>query len=643
MRHPHHSKSAKPRKVKRKPRQSKFKQSKLKQLIQQRQAHQSEAGKKTRFWAMMANTPRLIQLVWNATPGWLLLSLGTTLLGSVIPIAQLYVNKLIVDQVIGSLTHTEVHINFLLMLIGAGLGLTVSQAAVTQSNVYVSQVLSDRFTLYANDILLQQALRLDLAHYELPEFYDTLNRAQQSGSSYPVKVLGNLTTLAGQVLTFAGLLILLLRFNPFILLLLLLTSLPAFWVGVNFSNRRFWMLRRQTQSSRLADYFQKILLSHTFAKEVRLFNLGDYLLHRWRNIRSEFNQESATLAAQQSSVRFGVSLVANLGFYSAYTWVVIQTVRGLITVGDLSMYSGAFQQSQNVMQNMLLNLATLYENNLYVSQYFEFMNIQPQITSPQNPQPFPVPMQKGLELRHVTFTYPDASEPTLYNLNLRVKPGESIALVGANGAGKTTLLKLLTRFYDLDQGEIIIDSIPLREFDLQDLRRNVGVVFQDFARYNLSVQENIGFGDLAQLGNLRRIKQAAKDAGATGVIKKLDHKYQTVLGKTFPDSTELSGGQWQRIGLSRAFMTQAQILILDEPTAALDAIAEYDLFQRFRQLTAGKMTFLVSHRFSTVRMADRIVVLERGHIVEVGSHTELMAQNGLYAKMFNLQAASYSY
>lgn len=606
-----------------------------------RKLNRPKPNQQTRFWAMMANTPRLLRLVWGASPRWFLLTLAITVLGALIPVGQLYVNKLIVDQVVGSLGQPMINWRSLFLLIGLGFGLTLAQAAVTQSGTYVSQVLSDRFTLHSNNVLLRQAVQLDLAHYELPEFYDTLSRAQQSGSSYPVRVLSTLTTLIGQAMTLAGLLTLLLSFNPIILGLLMLTSLPAFGVGMQFSGRRFWMLRHQTESGRMAEYLQKVMLSQDFVKEVRLFNLSDYLLNQWHTIRLRFNQESQRLAAQQTSARFGISLVANLSFYSAYAWVVVQTVRGAISVGDLTMYSGAFQQAQNAMQNLLLNLASMYESNLYVSQYFEFLDLKPQVVNLPSPQVFPNPIRSGLTLRHVTFTYPGAAEPTLVDLNLAVKPGESIALVGANGAGKTTLLKLLTRFYDINSGEIAIDGIPLHELNLQDLWRNVGVVFQDFAHYNLSVQDNIGFGDIQQRDNLIRIEQAAIAAGAHEIITKLDKGYNTILGKTFTNSAELSGGQWQKIGLSRAFMTPAQILILDEPTAALDAIAEYDLFQRFRQLTQGKMTFLVSHRFSTVRMADRIVVLEHGQIVEVGSHEQLMQRNGLYEKMFRLQASSY--
>jgi len=550
---------------------------------------------------MVANTPRLLKLVWEATPGTLILTLLVTLGLSLVPVAQLYVNKLIVDQVIAEITQPDIAWAPLLWLVGAGLGLMLSQSGLTQANNYLSQVLSDRFTLHANRVLLQQAIQLDLAHYELPDFYDTLSRAQQSGSSYPVRVLGTLTNLLGQVITFAGLLTLLLSFNPLIVFLLLLSSLPALWVGIRFSGVRFRLMRRQTQSGRMAEYLQKVLTTQEFVKEVRLFNLGNYLLGQWQEIRDRFNQELAEMARNQAWLRFGVGLMSSLGFYAAYAWVIVGTLRQRITVGDLTMYTGAFQQSQGLIQGILFSVALVYEYNLYVSQYFEFLNLKPQVINQPYAVPFPSPMRKGLELRNIGFTYPGAPEPTLRNITLSVHPGESIALVGLNGAGKTTLLKLLTRFYDVQQGEITIDGIPLHEFDLADLRRNVGVVFQDFSRYNLSVQDNIGFGDLPQRENLDRIQQAANNAGASSVIEALEYGYQTILGKTFSESAELSGGQWQKIGLARAFMTPAQILILDEPTAALDAIAEFDLFQRFQQLTQGKMTFLVSHRFSTVR------------------------------------------
>lgn len=594
--------------------------------------------------AVLENLPRLLQLVWAASPRWLAFSLMLTLVDAIMPAVQLYVTKLIVDRVVAYIslgTAVNLDWNPLIGLIGVAFLLRLLQDTLQQANSYTTQVLSDRFALYANGILLQQAMRLDLAHYELPEFYDILSRAQQSGSNYPLRVLNTLTNLIGQCVGFIGLLALLLRFSPLVMLLLFLSAIPAFWVGVDFSSRRFWMLRHQTPSKRLADYFGDVLTEQEYAKEVRQFNLGDYLVEQYMEIRDRFNQESRSLAGKQGRAKLAIGILASSGFYGAYGLVIYQAVRGLITVGDLTMYAGAFQQAQATLQGILTNIALIYEYNLYVSQYFEFLNLRSQVVDSPSPRAFPMPIRYGLAIEDVSFTYPGASEPTLKRIDLTVNPHECIALVGANGSGKTTLLKLLARFYDLDAGKIAIDGIPLSEFALEDLRANVGVLFQDFAHYALTVTDNVGFGNLKEHRNRSRIHQAVTDAGATEVVKTLEQGYDTTLGKIFKGGTELSGGQWQKIGLSRAFMTSAQILILDEPTAAIDAIAEHDLFQRFRQLTQGKMTFLVSHRFSTVRMADRIVVLDKGEIVEVGSHAELIAKQGIYERMFRLQAASY--
>jgi ATP-binding cassette, subfamily B, bacterial len=601
--------------------------------------------------AVFANLPRLIQLVWSASPRWLVLSLTLTLADAVMPAIQLYVTKLIVDRVVtyiglnigatGATATSSLDWTPLVTLVGLAFILRLWQDTLQQANSYTTQVLSDRFALYANGVLLRQAMRLDLAHYELPEFYDILSRAQQSGSNYPLRVLNTLTNLIGQCVGFAGLLALLLRFSPLVMLLLFLSAIPAFWVGVDFSSRRFWMLRHQTPSKRLADYFGDVLTEQEYAKEVRQFNLGEYLVKQYVEIRDRFNQESRSLAGKQVRAKLAIGILASSGFYGAYGLVIYQAVRGLITVGDLTMYAGAFQQAQSTLQGILTNIALIYEYNLYVSQYFEFLNLQPQVVDNPSPHGFPIPISHGLAIADVSFTYPGASAPTLKHINLAVKPHECIALVGANGSGKTTLLKLLARFYDIDSGKIAIDGIPLPEFALEELRANVGVLFQDFARYALTVTDNVGFGNLKEHHNQGRIRRAVTDAGATEVVQDLANGYDTTLGKIFTGGTELSGGQWQKIGLSRAFMTSAQILILDEPTAAVDAIAEHDLFQRFRQLTQGKMTFLVSHRFSTVRMADRIVVLDKGEIVEVGSHAELISKQGIYERMFRLQAASY--
>ena len=595
--------------------------------------------------AIFKNMPRLFRLVWQATPGALMVSVVLTLTSSLLPAAQIYISKLIVDEVVALVaasTAMTLMVQALLPLVVGGFGILALQAILQQLDAYTTQVMSDRFLLFANTQMLEQATLLDLAHYESPEFHDILNRAQQSGSNYPMRVLRISLRLLGQVTRLIGLLALLLRFNPLVFVLLLLSALPTFWAGIRFSERRFWMTRRQTPSRRLADYFGAVLTESKYVKEVRLFNLGGYMVEQYHKIRADFNDESKVLARKQGLVQVLIEMIAAIAFYSAYALVLWEALLGQVTIGDLTLYAGTFQQAQGATQGILTSIATLYEFNLYVSQYFEFLDLAPQVTSPKKPKDFPMPIREGLVLKDVYFTYPGSESPTLKNINLTVGENECIALVGLNGSGKTTLLKLLTRLYDIDRGLITLDDIPLSAFRLRDLRRNIGVLFQDFARYALSAQDNIGFGDLPNRDDTEQVLQAAEDAGADPVIDELDEGYETVLGKMFTGGVDLSGGQWQKIGLARAFMSQAQVLILDEPTAAVDAIAEHDLFERFRQLTQGKMTFLVSHRFSTVRMADRIVVLENGEIIENGTHDELMAKQGRYEEMFRLQAESYT-
>lgn len=588
------------------------------------------------------NIPLLLRLVWRATPVYLCLSLAIQALQSLIPAMMLLIDKAIVDLVIANWGNSNFVWRPLIILVAMRFGVTLLQGIFNQSNLYVGQIFSDRLTLYTNYILLEKSAELDLAHFESAKFYDTLERAQNSGSNYPVKVIQTLTGLFGQAVTLVGLLGLLLQFNVAIVPLLFFTALPSFWTSIVYSGRRFWMTRMETESGRLSNYMQRVLTTPEFAKEVRLFNLGQHLLQQWRDIRTDFNQKSAAIASEYARMRGWSGILVNSGFYIAYGWTLVRTIAAEISVGDFTMYTGAFSQAQQLLPSILENIARIYESNLYVSQYFDFLNLRPQITNAVRPKSFPRPIRQGLSIKDVSFTYPGATKPTLTNLNLHIDPGESIALVGLNGAGKTTFLKLLTRLYDVDSGMITIDGISLPEIELSELHGNIGVLNQDFARYQLSAGDNIGFGNLKERENQLRIEQAALNSGADRVVETLKSGYQTRLGKMFKGGVDLSGGQWQKIGMARAFMSDAPILILDEPTAALDAIAEYELFEKFRALTAGKMTFFVSHRFSTVQLADRIVVLENSQIIEVGSHQELMTQNGLYAEMFNLQASSYN-
>ena len=580
--------------------------------------------------------------MWQATPVYLFLSLAVTGFQSVIPALMLLINKAIVDMVIANWGNADFIWRPLIILVVMRFGVSLLRAVLNQTNLYITQIFNDRLMLYTKYVLLEKSTQLDLAHFESPEFYDTLDRAQNSGSNYPVRVVQTLTNLFGQGVTLISLLGLLLGFNIAIVPLLFFTALPSFWTSVVYSGRRFWMTRMETESGRLSNYIQRVLTSPEFAKEVRLFNLGKHLLGQWSDIRNNFNSKSEAIASEYARMRGLSGVLVNSGFYIAYVWTLIKTIAGEISVGDFTMYTGAFSSAQELLPSILENLARIYESNLYVSQYFEFLDLKPEVVNSSRSQPFPQPIKRGLTFKDVTFTYPGATKPTLRNLNLHIDPGESIALVGLNGAGKTTFLKLLTRLYDVDSGIIAIDGIPLPEIKLSQLHTNIGVLNQDFARYQLSAKDNIGFGNLKERENQLRIEQAASDSGADRVVETLSQGYQTRLGKMFKDGVDLSGGQWQKIGMARAFMTDAPVLILDEPTAALDAIAEYELFEKFRALTAGKMTFFVSHRFSTVQLADRIVVLQDSHIVEVGSHQELMMSDGLYAQMFRLQASSYN-
>ena len=599
--------------------------------------------RQTRFFKLLANTPRLLSLVWQAAPIWLSMTVGLTLLASLIPVVWLYLNKLIIDWITTAINTEQIEWKILIVLIGLRFIVASSRDALNELRPYVSQALSDRFGLYANQKLLEQALKLDLAHFESSQFQEALSRAQQSGSTYPVRALGNLTTILGQGINLLGVFALLVSFNPAIILLLLLTSLPTLRVGVSFSNKKFALTRKRTLNSRVAAYFQRLITHQDFAKEVRLFNLGSYLIQEWQQINTLYNQEVRQLSFHRSRARFLVSLLPSIGFYGAYIWVIYQATNGTITLGDLIMYSGAFSQAQSLLNGITENLATTYESNLYVSQYFDFLKFKPQIISPLKPVSFPNPIQKEIRLNHVKFAYPESQHLVLNDLNLTIYPGESIAVVGVNGAGKTTLVKLLTRLYDASSGEIYIDNVPIQAFNLTELRHNIAVLFQDFAKYKLSIQENIGFGNIETLSDQTRIDKAASEAGAAAFIQALEAGYQAKLGNLFPGGQELSGGQWQKIGLARAFMSQAQILILDEPTASIDAIAEFELFKQFRQLTQGRTTIFISHRFSSVRLANRIVVLDQGQVAEIGSHDQLMANQGLYAQMFRLQAEGYQY
>ncbi|HSF56512.1 MAG TPA: ABC transporter ATP-binding protein, partial [Candidatus Binatia bacterium] len=435
--------------------------------------------------------------------------------------------------------------------------------------------------------------------------------------------------------------VLLLRFSPWLVIILLAASIPAFIAETRFSEEGFRLLTRRAPETRQINYLARLLTEDTSAKEIKLFNLGDTLLARYMTLFDKFFREDKSLAVRRAVAGFGLGLIATLGFYGSYAWIVWHTVQGKISLGDMTLYLTIFRQGQSTFQAILSALGSIYENNLFMANLFDFLGLKPQMGVAARNRVLPVPLRKGIEFRGVGFRYPESEEWALHDINLTIRPGEKIALVGPNGAGKTTLIKILTRLYDPTEGTILIDGIDIRELDPVDLRQRIGVIFQDFVRYHLPASENIGFGQIEALDDMDQIIASARKSGAHSVVESLPEGYQTMLGRWFHGGHELSVGQWQKIALARAFMRDAEILVLDEPTASLDAETEYEIFRHFHELTIGKTAILISHRFSTVRMADRIVVIQEGRIIEIGSHENLLRQQGIYAHLFSMQAEGY--
>ena len=434
---------------------------------------------------------------------------------------------------------------------------------------------------------------------------------------------------------------LLLRFSPWLVVILLATSVPAFIAETRFSEEGFRLLTRRAPETRQINYLARLLTEDSSAKEIKLFNLGETLLTRYMTLFEKFFHEDKSLALRRAVAGFSLGLIATLGFYGSYAWIVWRTVEAKISLGDMTLYLSIFRQGQSTFQSILSAVGSIYENNLFMAHLFDFFGLKPQMGVAAPHQGLPVALSRGIEFRGVGFRYPEREDWALRHIDLSIRPGEKIALVGPNGAGKTTLIKLLSRLYDPTEGSILIDGIDIRELDPLDLRQRIGVIFQDFVRYHLPASENIGFGQIEALDRLDRIIESARKSGAHSIIESLPDGYQTMLGRWFHGGHELSVGQWQKVALARAFMRDAEILVLDEPTASLDAETEYEIFRHFQELTDGKMAILISHRFSTVRMADRIVVIQEGRIAEIGTHQELLRREGIYAHLFSMQAEGY--
>ncbi len=594
--------------------------------------------------AALRYVPPLLKLVYQTHRGYTVAILALRTVRSFVPLSVLWVGKLIIDGVIAAVrtqaAGAAVDWWHLGGLVGLELGFAVVGEALARLSSLLESLLGDLFGNRISVRLMQHAATLDLAQFEDAEVYDHLERARRQ----TVGRIGLFTLLlatAQSLVTLITLASVLLLQQPWLLLLLAVAVVPSFLGEAHYASLGYSLLFHWTPERRLLDYLRYMGASDESAKEVKLFGLSDFLVDRYARLSDEFYAENKWLAVRRNVVSTALVTVGTLGYYAAYAVIIYFTVLGRYTIGALTFLAGSFRQSRDLIQGVLLSLSQIYEQSLYLADLFTFFDVQPRVTSKPGARAVPKPIREGFAFENVGFRYPGSDRWAVRHLTFRIRPEERVALVGENGAGKTTLVKLLARLYDPDEGRILLDGVDLREHDLESLRRNIGVIFQDFVRYEFILKENIGVGQVEGLGDEARIREAARRSLADSVATRLEKGYDQVLGRRFDGGVELSGGEWQKVALGRAYMREAQVLILDEPTAALDARAEYEVFLRFSELTKGKMAVLISHRFSTVRMADRIIVLRGGELVDQGTHEELLARGGLYAELFSLQAAGY--
>ena len=597
-----------------------------------------------RFLDVFRYSRRALELVWSTSQRLALIFALLTLVAGILPAAVAWIGQLIVDGVVAAMGQQQqsgsAETNQVLLFVAAEAGVVAliagSQRGIATCQALLRALMGQRINL----MILEKALTLKLSHFEDSEFYDKLTRARREASTRPLSLVTRTFGLVQNGISLLSYGFLLVQFSPWTVLVLIVGGFPEFLAEAKFSGDKFRLFRWRSPETRMQMYLETVLAREDYAKEVKLFRLGPKLLERYRKIFAKLFAEDRKLTLRRDSWGFALGLLGTAAFYGAYAWIALSAIQGFISLGQMTMYLLLFKQGQSAVSASLAAIGGMYEDNLYLSNLYEYLE-QPVPESTGFRQQAPQPGD-GVRFEQVSFRYPGSEEPALERISLHLKPGDSLALVGENGSGKTTLIKLLTRLYPPDSGRILLDGLDLQDWDGDALRARIGVIFQDFGRYQFLVGENIGAGDMGHFEDRQRWQQAAEKGMADEFIAKLPQQYDTQLGKWFKGGRELSGGQWQKIALARAFMrTQADLLVLDEPTATMDAAAEATIFEHFRELSRGKMTILISHRFSTVRMADQIVVIDKGRIVESGSHAELMALGGQYAYLFSLQAEGY--
>jgi ATP-binding cassette subfamily B protein len=578
-------------------------------------------------------------------------NLALRMVRALLPVVMLYIGKLIIDEVVGLVQAgdppsdwrawwNDGQLDHLGMLLLLEFALAVLSDVLGRVVSLIDALLSERFNNITSVRLMEHAATLDLEDFEDSELQDKLDRARRQTMGR-MTLLGQLLGQAQDIVTIIAFAAGLAIYAPWLIVLLVLALVPAFIGEAHFNAQSYSLNYQWTPERRELDYVRQTGASVESAKEVKIFGLNAFLIDRYRTLAERFYLANRTLAIRRAGWGGLLTALGTVGYYLAYAFIAWRTVRGDFTIGDLTFLAGSFRRLRNLLEGLLIGFSQVAGQALYLDDLFSFFEIQPEIVSPADPRPFPTPIATGFVFEDVGFSYPGAERWAVRHLSFTLRAGEVLALVGENGAGKTTLVKLLARLYDPDEGRILLDGHDLREYDVEQLRANIGVIFQDFVRYHLTAAENIAVGQIGAREDRARIEEAARRSLADEVIRKLPDGYDQVIGKRFKTGVDLSGGEWQKIAIARAYMRQAQLLILDEPTAALDARSEFEVFQRFKELSEGNTAVLISHRFSTVRMADRILVLEAGRIEEIGSHEELLAAGRRYAELFELQAAGY--
>ena len=598
--------------------------------------------------------PRLLLLVWRTHRTYTLAMITLRLIRAAVPLATLWVAKVIIDEVIGISRYGRPS-HQLWSLLALEIVVVLAGELFGRTSSLVEGVLTDLFATRMSIRIMQHAATLDLEQFEDPAFYDRLERARQ-GTSGPVALLGQVLGVGQGLLTLTSLVIAIATQAFWLIVLLALAVAPTFIGETHFAKIAYRLFSQRTPARRELDYLRYLGASAETAKEAQLFDLSPWLIARYQRLATRFYRENRALAIRRSFIATALALPGTAAYYGAYASILLRAIDGSITIGTLTFLAASFRQGRDLMQQLLVSLSSIYEQGLYLKDLFDFLDTSSSMVRQQGALQVPRRLKHGLEFQNVGFRYPRSSLWAVRHLTFALRPGERVALVGENGAGKTTLVKLIARLYDVSEGRILLDGIDVREYDLASLRRAIGVIFQDYVRYDLRFDENIGVGEISSVrdyldtarptGDAARdlpasIHAAAEKSLAASLLPRMPASYRQMLGRRFDQGIELSGGEWQKVALARAYLRDAQLLILDEPTAALDARAEYDVFLRFNQLMTGRMAILISHRFSTVRMADRIIVLKGGRIVEHGAHEELLNVGGLYAELFEMQAAGY--